>query len=142
MTGIVLGSQRVFARLPWLGRACGHVLACVLLPLLWTLAVSVFTEHYHAPRRVGVSFGLSLYYLFHLFVLVNLALIFVSSVKARCVVAIALATLVFVYLAGGSSSHPLRGTVLTGLFASLMFLAVLVDVAYRACLRPTAPQPR
>jgi hypothetical protein len=57
-------------------------------------------------------------------------------------VAIALATLVFVYLAVGSSSHPLRGTLLTGLFASLMFLAVLVDVAYRACLRPTAPQPR
>ncbi len=142
MSPWVLGGQRALARLPWLGRACGHLLACVLFPLLWTLAVSVFSEHYHAPRRVGVSFGLALYYLFHLFVLVNLALIFVSSVKARCAVAIALATLVFVYLAVGSSSHPLRGTLLTGLFASLMFLAILVDVAYRACLRPTAPQPR
>ncbi len=138
MSPWVLGGQRALAGLPWLGRACGHLLACVL----WTLAVSVFSEHYHAPRCVGVSVGLALYYLFHLFVLVNLALIFVSSVKARCAVAIALATLVFVYLAVGSSSHPLRGTLLTGLFASLMFLAVLVDVAYRACLRPTAPQPR
>jgi len=142
MSGIALGSLRELARLRWLGRACGHVLACVLLPLLWSLAVSVFSEHYHAPRRVGVSFGLALYYLFHLFVLVNLALIFVSSVKARCAVAIALTTLVLLYLAVGSYSHPLRGTLLAGLFASLMFLAVLIDVAYRACLRPTASQPR
>ena len=121
------------ARAPWLGRACGHLLACVAYPLLWALAYDIYVASHGVPRSTGYALGMTLHFLLNLFVVVNLALIFVANLKVRLLVTLLLSGLALAWL---YPDHPLRGLLTAGLKAGVMLLAIAIDMAYRAACCP------
>lgn len=137
MTALALRAKACFVRMPWLARAAGHVLACIAYPLLWGLAWDIYTGIYGVPRRTGYALGMTLHFLLNLFVVLNLVLIFVSNLKARLAATVLMTAVVLVWLL---PDHPLRGTLTAGLNGGLMLLAVALDIAYRAMLRPREPR--
>lgn len=101
-----------------------HGVACLLFPVATSLGFHFYTALFGAPFARGAALGLAVQLIFIVFILTNILIALISSMKAKAVLACMLAAAVLIYLI---PEHPLRGLFFAGLSGGLSLVAIYVS---------------